>query len=306
MFEFFAGLLLFFIGLDGAKKGLKKLTAFKVKLYLKKLNQNIIFSLTTGIIVTSLLQSSSALLIILIGLLDAEFLDLKSAVLIMLGANIGTTMTIQLFSLPVLSSYNYIIITGLIIIMLGFFNNSYNNLKKIGFVIFCFGLVFCGLNYMTVFFSKPLIKKFIYKIMTGYDPDLLFSLLVGVVITSIIQSSSMVTGIVVTLAYNQIITLPVAVAIALGSNIGTCITGFLAGVKSTTKAKKLVLINFLVNLFGVIFILPFFNLFIYLISLTAKTLTHQIANAHTIFNIINILVVLPFIESAISYLQEKQ
>ena len=127
--------------------------------------------------------------------------------------------------------------------------------------------------------------------------------MLGIIITSIFQSSSAINGIIVSLAHNNIIKLPVAVAISLGSNVGTCITAFWASLTSNTTSKKLALGHFLFNIIGVILILIIYDFFIVIIKFTSNNLFRQIANAHTLFNLINVVFLLPFLNTFVSFLK---
>ena len=301
MFKFILGLGCFWLGLEISKRNLKKLTGNKFKNYFYRLKNNLYLCLISGILFTAIIQSSSAVSIILIGLIEAKLIDLKSALLIMMGANIGTTVTVQIISFPILSFYPVLIISGITLIILGY---NCNYLNKIGKIFMAFGLVFFGLNLMTSFFNDPHIKNFFYEMLATYGQNKYYGIIIGVLSTSILQSSSAVTGITVSLSYNNIISLPGAVAIAMGSNIGTCITGFLASFNAGITSKNLAKRHFTFNIIGVLIFIPFFNLFIELISLSSSVLTRQIANAHTFFNLFNVIFLLPFLNTFVCW-QEK-
>jgi phosphate:Na+ symporter len=293
MFIFFSGLALFLIGLEGSKRFLKSLSSSGIENKLKKLSKKHFLSLLLGILVTGILQSSSAVSIILIALIEGNLINLKTALLIMMGANIGTTLTVQLISLPILSFYPFIIIGGILLVFIGycsflrklffnvfnfivdnlnsdinrfkfaifynrkanFFNNKY---IKIGLILISFGVIFAGLEIMKGYFNNLQVRNIIHNLLINYGNKRIYGITIGIIITSLFQSSSAVTGIIVSLSYNNIITLPTAIAISLGTNIGTCITAFWASLTSGKTAKNLALGHFLFNTLGVIFIYIFF------------------------------------------------
>ncbi len=303
MHIFISGLFLFLLGLEGSKRGLKGLTISGVERILKGLSEHLYLGILIGTVVTGILQSSSAVTVILIGLLEAGLINFKSAMTIVLGANIGTTITVQLISLPVVDSYLYLIFAGLFFMITGFIFK-----KKIipaGLTLTSFGVVFAGLKIMTAYFQNPAASEIARKILAFSGNNFLLGILLGIIITGIIQSSSAVTGITVSLAYSNLITLPVAIAIALGSNIGTCITAFLASLNCRHTTRSLAWGHFWFNLIGVFFILPFVPYFIKLVNWTSPNLVRQIANSHTIFNIVNVIIFMPFFETFVSFFKEE-
>jgi phosphate:Na+ symporter len=304
MLIFLSGLFLFLLGLEGSKIGLTRAASDQIRLFLLKLNTNILAGIITGIIITAVLQSSSAVTVILISLIEAKILNLRTAISIVLGANIGTTLTLQIISLPVLELYPYLIITGIFIIMIELIYR-----KKIvgyGLTLCSFGIVFAGLEIMTNCFQNPSAIGLISRILAFSSDNCYSGMLLGFIITGIIQSSSAVTGITISLARNNLIDLPTAIAIALGSNIGTCITGFLASLNCGRTSRALASGHFLFNLIGVIVILPFLDFFIQIVIMTGDNLLRQIANAHTLFNLFNVLIFLPFFNAFISLIQKEE
>ncbi|MFW6022463.1 MAG: Na/Pi cotransporter family protein [bacterium] len=294
---FFIGLILFLLGLEGSKNSLKSFVDDRAKYYILKITDRMFLSILLGIIITAFIQSSSAVSIMIIGLIEADLLKLKPAICIMFGANIGTTITVQLLSFPIIRYYPILIIAGLIIITFALI------LKKkhipIGFILISFGVVFAGLVLMTDFFNSPDMKGLIKYLLKYSAKNRYIGIISGTVITSIIQSSSAVTGITVSLARGNLIDLSSAVAVALGSNIGTCITAFIASINTGSTSKMMAKSHFFFNVIGVICILPFYSIFLELVEVTGSGLVRQIANAHTFFNIFNVLIFLPFLKQFI-------
>ncbi|MFW5992184.1 MAG: Na/Pi cotransporter family protein [Halanaerobiaceae bacterium] len=300
---FLSGLFLFLLGLEGVKKGLQQLTATRIRSILASFTENIYLCIGVGIFVTGILQSSSAVSIIIIGLLEAKIIDFKPAFAIMMGANIGTTLTVQIISLPVLTTYPYLLGCGIFFMLTGLIRKK---LFWSGLVLLGFGIVFGSLQMMISVFMKPDLKDIIYFLLKFCTNNVLYGIMLGIIVTAIIQSSSAVTGITVSLARKNLITLPVAIAIALGSNIGTCITAFLASINGGTNARALALGHFLFNVIGIILIFPLLPLFINFIMFTDDLLPRQIANAHTTFNIFNLIIFIPLTDTFVSILRRRK
>ena len=300
---FILGILLFLMGLEICKKCLKMLASKEFKKMIARSTDKLWSSILIGILATAVLQSSSALSIIIIGLIEANLIKFKPGMAVMFGANIGTTFTVQIISLPVLSFYPYLIISGVLLNILSIFTRK--DLKKVGILIICFGVVFSGLNLMTEAFNKPEIHHLFINIIKGLNNNKYLGVLGGGMVTAMIQSSSAVTGLLVSLVSQDMISLHLAVAAAMGSNIGTCVTAFLASIKGTKSSISLAIGHFLFNLLGVIFFLFIFDFFIGLIKLTSVLPTRQLANAHSIFNIITLLIILPCFNSIVKILKPE-
>lgn len=296
MLIFIVGLILFLVGLEGSKLCLKKLSSRTLKEKLKKFTDRSYLCLIGGIVITACLQSSSAVSIILIGLLEAGFIKLKAALLVMLGANIGTTVTLQIISFPILVYSPYLIILGLVLIFFKLLSSK-NKSKKIiymGLILLSFGIIFNGLNLMTSYFDNNQINKLLFRFLTGKKSIIFIGIPVGAIITALIQSSSAVTGIVLSFLKLDLITLTKAIEIVIGTNLGTCVTAFIASINTGIEAKNLALGHFLFNLWGTIITLTFFDFFIDIIIKLGGTPSRNLANAHTFFNIIIVLSILPF------------
>ncbi len=305
MLIFIVGFILFFMGLEGSKLCMKKLASLSIREKLKDLTDRSYLCLIGGIIITACLQSSSAVSIILIGLLEAEFIRLKPALLVMLGANIGTTVTLQIISFPVLIYSPYLIILGLVFILFKILKPQIRSEKftYIGLILISFGVIFNGLNLMTAYFSNSRVKSIIFKLLTGRGNIAFIGIPVGAMITALFQSSSAVTGIVLTFLKSEIISLSKAVEIVIGTNLGTCITAFIASINTGSEAKNLAMGHFLFNLWGTVIIILIFDYFTVLIINLEGTPSRNLAHAHTLFNIIMVLAILPFFRTIVRYLQ---
>ena len=290
-FGIVGGLAIFLYGLHMLSDGLKKVVGEKIKQILTRLTSNPIQGCFLGALTSATLQSSGLTMVTLIGLINAGVLTLRQGIGVMLGSEIGTTITTQLVAFKVG-------VTAFPIIAFGFFlsflakNKKY---KNIGQVILSFGIVYLGMNIMSSSIqplqNEPDLKTFLFNL--GQFP--LSGLLAGVIITSIFQSSTALMGLVISLGINNLITLEAAIAIILGANIGSCITGIIAVVGSSLSSKRLSLAQLMTNVIGVFLFFPFITNFTGFIEMTSTVLPRQIANAHSIFNIIVTLIMLPLI-----------
>ncbi|NLJ83699.1 MAG: Na/Pi cotransporter family protein [Halanaerobiaceae bacterium] len=305
MLIFISGLFLFLTGLEGSKWAIKSLVNKRIKDLIISLDKHLYLSILIGIIITAIIQSSSAVSVILIGLLEAGAISLKPAIGIMLGANIGTTVTAQILTFPVINYYPYLIALGLALALIGIFIRK-RTFFYIGSSILFFGIVFAGLILMTFFFESPEKRRLIESFLLYSSKNIYLGILTGTIITAIIQSSSALTGVIIGLAFNELINLRTSIALILGSNMGTCFTAYLASINASPVSQKLARAHFIFNILGVLALVPFYFLFENLVRASSQELSRQIANAQTIFNIYNTLVFLPFLNTFISWLEGKE
>jgi len=258
---------------------------------LEKLTDNAFKGAGLGAFITSMIQSSSITVVTLIGLLNAGLLNLRQAMGVMLGAEIGTTFTAQIVAFKIGLYHFPIIALGFV---LWFFARS-GGLRNFGQILFGFGILFLGMSTMSQGTSFLRDMPFFIDALETFGQVIPLGILAGAFFTAVIQSSSATTGLVIAMGMEGAITLPSAIALVLGANIGTCITGLLASIKSCKSSKRLSVAQFTVNILGVtvfaLLILPFSKL----VALTSQSLPHQIANAHTIFNVLVTLGAIPLI-----------
>lgn len=307
IFQLFGGLGLFLLGMQFMSEGLQKSSGDSLKKILEKLTTNRLIGTGVGAIVTAIIQSSSATTVMVVGFVNAGLMNLTQALSVILGANIGTTITGQIISFKI--SGVALPCIGLGAILYIFFRKP--ALQYIGQIIMGFGLLFLGMDTMTDAF-KPLAKSEEFKsIFVYFSHNPIAAVIAGALTTLVVQSSSATIGITIALATAGIIDFPAAAALVLGENIGTTITANLAALNASRPAKQAAFGHFLFNLIGVsymlVFFVPFMNLvnFItdsdvaYAVKQGAETIYpnigRHIANLHTMFNIINTLVFLPFL-----------
>ena len=290
LFQFSGGLVLFLWGLQKIKKDFQQIVSFKVQEALSNLTLNFMFAIITGLIITILIQSSSAAIIIIISLVNLKLLNFRQAVGIVVGANIGTTVTVQLISFNLSNYLEFMFISALFFYLIYYFTKI-NFSKYLGQGLISFSVLLGGLELLSSSLSG-LENSLEFVTLLHYLflwPGL--GLLVGLVITAIVQSSSAVTGLVVALAKQKLIVLEAALAVALGSNVGTCITAFLASVGSTREAKLTAWAHLYFNIIGVVVFAPLLPLLNYLLQQFSFDLPRQIANAHTIFNFLTAIII---------------
>lgn len=297
IFTILGGVAIFLFGITMMSEFLKKIAGSRLKLILEKTTNNPIKGILAGILLTSMIQSSSAAVAIVIGLVSANLLNLKNAAGIILGAKIGTTVTSILISFN-LGSY------ALIIIFIGgmlylFFKQKM--VKNIGGAILGFGFLFLGLNLMSGSLGDLAQTKAFENFLISAGKHPILGLLIGTVASALIQSSSAAIGILQEIYTTGAIPLIVAIAIVFGSNIGTTITSVIASIKANTEGKKVaflhVIVSALSSLLFFIFIKPYTNLIISVSKLFSINHTNSmltIALSHIILNIIAVLIMFWF------------
>lgn len=293
------GLGIFLYGISIMGEALKTLAGDKMKNIIEKLTNNVFMGILLGFIVTAVLQSSSGTTALSISLIRAGLMTMPQAIGIIMGANIGTTVTALLFSFPKITDFSLFFI-GFGSILIFFFRNKKTN--NIGKAILGFGLLFFGMDMMGNVLGElaktDTFKDLLYKFST--NP--LFALLSGAVSTMIVQSSSATTGIVQSL-YGEGLTLKGALPILFGNNIGTTVTAIIAAIGGSLAAKKASAFHVFFNLVGailfLIFLNPFYKLIVNIADLTNASPKLTIAYAHLIFNVINTLIFVWFVQHII-------
>lgn len=286
------GLALFLYGMQVMSTGLEAAAGNRMKTILGKLTKNRFVGVFAGALITAVIQSSSATTVMVVGFVNSGMMTLNQAIWIIMGANIGTTITGQLIALDVGKVAPLIAFLGVAAIV--FLKNE--KIKHIGEIMAGLGVLFIGMDMMSSA-MKPLAdsQEFV-SILTNFENPLL-GIAAGAVFTALIQSSSASVGILQTLASSGIIGLNSAAYVLFGQNIGTCITAFLASAGTSRNAKRTTLIHVMFNVFGTV-IFTFLCLTTPIISVvegfTPTNAPAQIANLHTLFNIVTTALLLPF------------
>lgn len=304
LFGLFGGLALFLFGMEMMSDGLQKAAGERMKYILGLLTKNPVMGVLAGALTTAVLQSSSATTVMVIGFVSAGLMNLPQAISVIMGANIGTTITAQIIAFRI-SDYIYpIVFVGFLIA----FTAKREVVKHIGNTIFGFGVLFIGIEIMGST-MKPLASSTLVLNLIGKVADIpVLGLVFGIVITVLVQSSSAVIAVLQNFAsqagpdrVSSILGLPGAIPILLGSNIGTTITALLACIGQTRDAKRTAVAHSVFNITGSIvflFLIPWFSKIIVSISPAGQeteVISRQIANAHTVFNVGNTLIWVPLI-----------
>lgn len=285
------GLALFLYGMQMMSTGLEAAAGNKMKVILEKLTANRFVGVLVGALITAIIQSSSATTVMVVGFVNSGMMTLSQAVWIIMGANIGTTITGQLIALDVGELAPLMAFAGVAAVV--FMKNE--KIRHIGEILAGLGILFIGMDMMGSS-MKPLaeMESFV-SLLTKFENPIL-GILAGTVFTALIQSSSASVGILQALAGSGAIGLKSAAYVLFGQNIGTCITALLASVGTSTNAKRTTLIHVMFNVFGtcVFTVLCMLTpLIVFMEGITPGNAPAQIANLHTTFNIVTTIILIP-------------
>jgi phosphate:Na+ symporter len=291
-FNIIGGLALFMYGVTLLRETLGKISGKRVVRILEKVSNNPIKGMGAGTAATFMTQSSSITVLTLIGFVNAGMMTFRQSVNVMLGSEIGTTITAQLVSFEV----------GVIfwpLVAIGFFMKMFSKNEKIeliGTVIFSLGLLFLAMDFMKEG-ARPLTTDypFFKSLINDYGAIPIIGILIGALIAGVTQSSSATTSLVIAMGAAGAIDLGPGIALVMGANIGTCFLELFAGVGATTPAKRTAIAQTIINIVGVAVFLPFLDQFTDIVVLTDSSLPRQIANAHTIFNVLVSLMFVPLV-----------
>ena len=290
------GLLLFIYAISRLSKTMQDIATEKAKRIIAKYTGNLVLSIVVGTVLTILLGSSSAVIILAIVFINAGTLRFKQAIGIIMGANIGTTFSSQLIALDI---GKYAVIPLIVGLAMEFFARG-DTVKRYGSALFYFGMLFFGLFIMERS-VVPLRDSVVFEEwITHIDQNLIKGTLVGGLITLIVQSSSATVGMAIVLGKQNLISLAGGLAIMLGSELGTCSDTLIATIKGSRQAIKAGLFHLLFNFTTIIIGLLVFDHFLNFVLMVSQSqaLDNQIANAHMIFNIAGVMVFLPFVGMA--------
>jgi len=308
IYKFLGGLGIFFFGMKFLSEGLQAVAGPLIKRFISALTTNRILAVMVGTFVTTLVQSSSVTTVMVVGLVNAGLMELTQAIGVILGANIGTTITGWIIAIKV-GKY------GLLFVAVGVFPMLFakrDYFKQIGKVSVALGFIFLGLEFMSGAFKPLRSNEGFLSMMQYFSANHLGSLIacigMGALLTMIIQSSSAMLGVTIALASTGAITFQTAAALVLGENIGTTITALLASIPANTDAKRAARAHAFFNVLGVCVMIPLFWWYVPLIdSLIGGSVTQtgpdgsfvnvaaHIALSHSLFNVTNTLLFLPFL-----------
>ncbi len=300
--KLFGGLALFLFGMEQMAESLKAVAGERMKNILATLTKNRFTGAITGAFVTAVIQSSSVTTVLVVGFISAGLMNLTQSVGIIMGANVGTTITAQIVAFKVTKAALLMIGAGFFTLLLG----KTEKIKYYGTMLMGLGMIFFGMSVMSEAMKPLRTYEPFLDLMVHMETPLL-GILIAAAFTGLIQSSSATTGIVIVMASQGLITLPAGIALAFGANIGTCITAMLASIGKSREAIRAAFIHVIFNIAGVLLWIAFIdNLAEVVIFLSpahtelsgmerlAADTPRQIANAHSIFNVANTVIFIGF------------
>lgn len=315
IFMILGGIVVFMIGMEMMGSNLEKAAGKNIRKLMGKAAKNRFTGIGTGAVVTALVNSSAATTVMIVGFVNVGLMTLTQAASVIMGANIGTTISAFIMALSSAGG-SWFSVTAIfaLIAFIGFaitLISKKDNVKRIGSIFVGIGLIFIGLSVMSGAVSSMLANEQINDAVRGlfqiFEPPLTWEIIVlfllGVVLTAMMQSSAALTAIVISLASQGLITLQAAMCIILGANVGTCLTSLISAVGATVNAKRAAMVHLLFNVAGcLIFIFPvaFAGDYIaeFLNSFIADT-EWQIAIFHMFFNLVTTLLLLPFLKGLV-------
>lgn len=298
LFKVVGGLGLFLYGMENMSSGMQKIAGDKLKKILAALTTNRIMAILMGIFVTGLAQSSSVSTVMTIGFINASLLTLQQGLGVILGANVGTTITGWLLALNI-GKYGLPIV-GFAAIAFMFVKGEKSRTRAL--TVMGFGFIFLGLELMSKGLSPLRTLPEFINLFHSFKADSFFGVvkvaMVGALLTGVVQSSAATLGITITLATQGLIDYPTAVALVLGENVGTTVTALIASIGASSNAKRAAYAHTLINIVGVMWATVIFRPYLSILALFSDSTANMataIATAHTMFNVINVILFIPFI-----------
>jgi phosphate:Na+ symporter len=292
------GLALFLTGMRMTSTGLEQMAGNRLRAILGRVTDNRLLGLLTGIVVTALVQSSSATTVMVVSFTNAGLMSLGQTLAIILGADVGTTLTVQLLAFS-LKDYS------LLIVFAGFVLSALprRRYRSSGQFVVGVGLIFYGMALMNKAMTPLQDLPVFRQVLVGSAEQPLLVLLAALVFTALIHNSAATIGIALTLAFQGLIGLQTAIPVILGANIGTCITAVMAAFGTRREAQRTAVAHIFFKVAAAAVFLPFMKPFAALVARTSPDLPHQIANAHTLFNVTAALLFLPTLKWAEGFLR---
>lgn len=288
------GLGLFLYGMNIMGEGLQKSTGPKLEKAIELLTSNVVMAVLVGAVVTGIIQSSGATTVMVVGFVNAGIMTLYQAIGVIMGANIGTTVTAQLVSFDASVFSSIALGIGIVLYMIG--SKSKPNLKNISEILIGFGILFIGMEFMKDAVAPLAEYEGFRNLLQGLANHPFLALLAGFAMTTCLQSSSASMGILIALSSQGLMPLAGALPILYGDNIGSCTTSLISSVGANKNAKRAAVMHLTFNVIGTILFMFVLNKPISMVvtHLDPTDTARQIANAHTLFNITNVIILLPF------------
>jgi len=291
-FSTIGGLGLFLFGIQIMASGMQKAAGDRFRRILEVLTNKPVIGVLTGVLVTFLVQSSSTASVMVVGFANAGLMNLSQAISVIVGANIGTTVTAQIISFDIGAIAFPAIGIGS---LLNFFGRRRFH-RYIGQTVLGFGLLFLGMITMSTGMMPLRDLDAFHNMLVQFSAYPILGILAGAVFTALIQSSSAATGVIIAMTLQDLIPFDAAVPLVLGTNIGTSFTAILASIGANVAARRAALAHVLFNILGVALALAILGPFTELIMHTATTVPRQVANTHTAFNLLNTIIFIAFLK----------
>ncbi|WP_319830029.1 MULTISPECIES: Na/Pi symporter [Bacillus] len=290
-------LAIFLFGMTVMRTGLSHLSEDKLKTYILKFTNHPLKGLVAGALITAVLQSSSAVMVITIGLVAAGYLSFYQSIGIMLGSNIGTTITAELITFRIEEFVVPLLIIGAFVMLM-----NKKILFSIGATMFGLGCLFVAMNGFETLALPLSIIPAVENLLIWTNEQYVMGVLLGTILTAIIQSSTATTGISMSFLNNDVLTIQTGIAIMLGANIGTCVTAFLASMGGLREARLAAYAHIWLNVGGVLLFIPLIPYLSSLVSGLTSSPDLQLAHSSVIFNVLCSIVVLPFVKQFASFI----
>lgn len=289
--QILGGMALFMFSIRQLSNTLKKLASVRLKSLMQKATANPLKGAMVGTLATFLVQSSSVTVLLLLGFVNAGIMNLRQAIFVMLGSEIGTTITAQIVAFKVKMIFYPLM-------ALGFALSAFSTKEKVkdgGDILFSLAMIFLAMKIMADG-SRPLQNfPMVLELIARLGTYPLLGIVVGALFTAVTSSSSVTTSLVIAMSMEGVIDLHSGIALIIGANIGTCVLELIAAVGTGLAARRTGMAQFLINVIGALLFYPFLKPFADLISLTATEVPRLIANAHTVFNVTVSLILMPLV-----------
>ena len=284
------GLAVFLFGIRFGGRGLQKAAGKRLRETVVRLTSNRFMGLLTGVVITVIIQSSSATTAMLVSFANAGIIGLKQALGVILGSDIGTTLTVQLIAFRLFDYALVVVVVGFVLL-----TSKIERYSRFGQIIMGFGLLFFGMTIMSSAVEPAKDHPTFVRFMLGVERNPILAIVVSALFTALIHGSAATIGLVLILAFEGVISLKSAIPLVLGANLGTCATALMASLSSNAEGRRIAWAHTIFKLAAVALIFPFLKPFTNLVASTSTDLTRQIANAHSLFNIGAALVFIPFV-----------
>ncbi|MBM3270179.1 MAG: Na/Pi cotransporter family protein [Candidatus Sericytochromatia bacterium] len=292
-----AALLL--LGMQLASEGMQKAAGARLRQLMNAFTTHRLSGLFLGTAITAVMQSSGATAVLLVSFVGSGLMQFEQTIAVLLGANIGTTVTVQLIAFRLTEH-------ALSLVALGFIVSATARralVRHVGRAVLGFGLIFLAIKLFGDIMSPIGQDEAVMSLFRVVGNDVLLGLTLGAVLTALVNSSAAIIGLVIVLAIHGFVTLPQAMPIVLGANIGTCFTSYISSIGAPLEARRVVAAHAIMKTTGVLLALPLLGPFTHLVSLTAEDVARQVAMGHTLYNVALSIIFLPMVRPFASFIK---